>query len=264
MTAWRDGWRLAVGTLTGIPVPAPARVGRGEARVAMLVGWLAALPVTLAAAAVAWGMASAGVPHLASGLVGVGVLQLLTRGMHADGLADTVDGLGVVGDRDKSLAVMRRGDVGPLGAAALVVVLGAQASVVGELAGRPGGWLLAGLALASGRLALTLGAAAGVPAARPDGLGAAVAGSVPRGWAVGMWLAAAAAGTGLVVLVDALTGSAAGLRWWSWAVGAALAAVSAAALCRQCVRRFGGITGDVLGALVEVAALAFLLGAALA
>jgi adenosylcobinamide-GDP ribazoletransferase len=38
-----------------------------------------------------------------------------------------------------------------------------------------------------------------------------------------------------------------------WALTIALPLLVAGLLCRRCVRRFGGITGDVLGACVEVA-----------
>jgi adenosylcobinamide-GDP ribazoletransferase len=44
-----------------------------------------------------------------------------------------------------------------------------------------------------------------------------------------------------------------GRPWWLGVVAAAVAAGGAAWLLRRCVRRFGGMSGDVLGALVEVA-----------
>jgi adenosylcobinamide-GDP ribazoletransferase len=92
-----------------------------------------------------------------------------------------------------------------------------------------------------------------VPAARPEGLGAAVAGVVPR--------TAAAASVAVVVLLAAsagafLDGPAEALR----AAAAVLAGCLAAeALLRRCGRRFGGVTGDVLGALAETAATVCLL-----
>ncbi|MDI5903814.1 adenosylcobinamide-GDP ribazoletransferase, partial [Streptomyces sp. 12257] len=88
---------------------------------------------------------------------------------------------------------------------------------------------------------------AGVPPARPEGLGAAVAGVVPvRGAipvAVAVTLGAAGAG--------ALLGSYDIVR----TVLAVAAAVAAAELLlRHCTRRFGGVTGDVFGGLAETAA----------
>lgn len=198
-----DGVRLAVGTLTIIPVRPPTLVDAAAARVAMLAGWMVALAVTLPAAGLASGLVWLGVPAGASGLVAVGLLQLLTRAIHADGLADTVDGLGASWERERALSVMHSGDVGPMGVVALIVVLGGQALLVGQLAGVPWGWVVAGVALALGRLGLVVGAGRGVPAARPDGLGAAVAGSVPRLVGALSWVAG--------VAVALLAGWAAGL-----------------------------------------------------
>ena len=58
--------------------------------------------------------------------------------MHLDGLADVVDGLGAGWDRERALEVMRRGDMGPMGAAAIVLVLLVQAAAVAHLLGE--GW----------------------------------------------------------------------------------------------------------------------------
>ena len=69
----------------------------------------------------------AGLPPLAVGLLVVGCLALGSRALHLDGLADTVDGFGAGWTAERSLMVMRRGDVGPMGVVALIVVLGLQA-----------------------------------------------------------------------------------------------------------------------------------------
>ena len=67
------------------------------------------------------------------GLLVVTVLALGSRAMHLDGLADTVDGLGSGWDRKRALQVMRLGDIGAMGAVALVIVIGLQAA--GDRAG---------------------------------------------------------------------------------------------------------------------------------
>jgi adenosylcobinamide-GDP ribazoletransferase len=81
----------------------------------------------------------------------------------------------------------------------------------------------------------------GVPAARPDGLGALVAGTVG--------VPALAAGTAAVALVA--VASVPG-RPWQGPAALAVALAVAFLLLRHTVRRLGGITGDVLGAQVEL------------
>ena len=98
------------------------------------------------------------------------------------------------------------------------------------------------------RLALTLAARAGVPAARPEGLGAAVAGVVPVRGAV---LVAVASPSRRRPRGRDLSGRTTSVR----AALAVVAALGAAELLlRHCVRRFGGVTGDVFGGLAETAA----------
>src|SRR5690606_13742905 len=93
---------------------------------------------------------------------------------------------------------------------------------------------------AAGRLAITAGCRRGVPPARPSGLGAAVAGTVgPVALAVG--------GVGVRALaVAAVPG-----RAWQGPGAGAVGLGAAGLLRRHAVRRLGGVTGDVLGALCE-------------
>ncbi|MEU4521631.1 adenosylcobinamide-GDP ribazoletransferase [Amycolatopsis sp. NPDC024027] len=233
---------MAVGTLTTVPVPAPRVIDRRVAGRAMLLAPLAALPLAVAAGVIVWAGSATGLPALATAALALGAVALGSRGLHLDGLADTADGLGASYDRAKALDVMRRGDSGPTGVATLVLVLLVQ---VGALtAANP---VTAAAGVLVGRCTLSMACARGVPTARPDGLGATVAGSVPRAAAVAVGVAAA----GLAVLLP-------GLPWWRGPLAVSLAYAVAGALLWRCTKRLGGITGDVLGAGVEAAVAAAL------
>ncbi|MGH3340646.1 MAG: adenosylcobinamide-GDP ribazoletransferase, partial [Propionibacteriaceae bacterium] len=183
-----DALRLSVGTLTIVPSGAISEIDRRTAARAMIIAPLAVLPLAAVVALLGWLARTAGLPSLAVGLLVVGGLALGNRALHLDGLADTVDGFGSGWTAERSLMVMRRGDVGPMGVVALIIVLGLQAASVGELIQGVPGALLVGAAICCSRAALCLTCIRGVPAARGDGLGAAVAGSVPPIAAVGCWL----------------------------------------------------------------------------
>jgi adenosylcobinamide-GDP ribazoletransferase len=239
ISAAAGGLVLALSWLTVLPVrtgaPTPA-VAAAAIRWAPLVGAL----LGAAAGALLLGLTALAVPPLAGGLLAVGFLALATRGMHLDGLADTADGLGCYGPPERALAVMRDGAAGPFAVVTLVVVLGTQAVSLAALSTRgPGAVLDLALAAAAGRAGFGWMCRRGVPAARPGGLGATVAGSQPWWVAMAWWVALAAAGYGL-----------AGLRG---PLAVALAAAVVVALSRHTARRFSGMTGDVLGAANELA-----------
>ncbi|MEU0533565.1 adenosylcobinamide-GDP ribazoletransferase [Amycolatopsis tolypomycina] len=242
MTRWIDAARLAVGTLTTVPVPAPRVIDRPVAGRAMLLAPLAAVPLAAVAGAIVWAGSAVGLPSLATAALAIGAVALGSRGLHLDGLADTADGLGASYDRGKALDVMRRGDSGPTGVATLVLVLLVQ---VGALTAATPATAAAGVLV--GRCVLSTACARGVPSARADGLGATVAGSVPRAAALAVGLAAA----GLAALLP-------GLPWWRGPLAVVLSYAVAAALLWRCTKRLGGVTGDVLGAAVEAAVAAAL------
>lgn len=239
-----DAVRLAVGTLTGFPVAAPRTVDRRRAGLAMCLSPLVALGLmVLPGAAVAVGL-TVGIPTAALGVACVILFALQSRALHLDGLADTADGLTCTGDRARAWEVMRRGDTGPAGAAALVLTLLLQAVCLGWLLGSRTGIVLAALAVVLSRVGMVWACTAGMPAARADGLGRAVAESVGRTRASAVTAAVLAAGAGALVL--------AGSAWWYALVVGAGAGASAAMLLARCRRRLGGVTGDVLGATVEL------------
>jgi len=242
-----DGFALGVSTLTVLPVGA-VRADRRTAAAAML--WAPAIGAGLGGlvGVVLVLLVHADTSPLLAAVIALGVLALLTRGLHLDGLADTADGLGSGRDPDRALAVLRASDIGPFGVVTLILVLLAQASALGTLVAR---WddhrviLAAVLACGAGRATLPWAARRGVPAARADGLGAMVAGSVP-------WIVAIGASVAGVLLVAGI-GWAVGFGLGRSLLAALLAAGAADVLLRRCCRRFGGVTGDVLGALVETA-----------
>ena len=248
-----DGWRLAVGTLTAFPVRAPGSVDPATARTAMVLGPVAVAPVAGVAGLLGWA-ASLVLPPAVTAVLILGCFALGSRALHLDGLADTADGLTASYDRDRALEIMRRGNTGPAGAATLVLVLLLQATALSAVVSRPWGVATAVVLLCLARSSLLITCAAGVPAARPGGLGAVVAGVVPRRWAVAGGLAAAVAAAGVLLL--------SGRPWWQGPLAVVLAGAVVLALTVRCRQRFGGITGDVLGAGIEIAAAALLVAAA--
>ena len=246
-----DAWRLAVGTLTALPTRPPGQVDPRVAGGAMLLAPVATLPLTLAVAlgwaTLRWTTA----PPVLVGALVVALLALATRGLHLDGLADTCDGLSASYDRTRALAVMRTGDVGPAGTGALVLVLLIQAAAVAELVTTVPGALIAGLAVVTSRHTLAWACRDGMPAARPEGLGAMVAGTVPTWSAAASALALTAAG-GLLLAF-------AGMPWWAGPAVVSAGLAGAAVVVGRTRRRLGGITGDVLGAVVEISLTAALI-----
>ncbi|MCX4786227.1 MULTISPECIES: adenosylcobinamide-GDP ribazoletransferase [unclassified Streptomyces] len=251
------GLRFAFGTLTVLPVRV-TRWDRGTARAGMLCAPLAGLVVGLLAAVPGGLLLLLGSGPLLAAVASAAVPAVLTRGLHLDGLADTADGLGSGRPADDALRIMKQSDIGPFGVITLLFVLLAQVAVLDQLYGQSWarGAVAAAVAAVTARLALTLASRQGIPAARPEGLGAAVAGTVT----VRAAMAAGAVGVAACAGAGALFGGYGALHH---ALAALLALGAAQLLLRHCVRRFGGVTGDVFGALAETAATAALVVLAL-
>lgn len=249
------GIRFAFGTLSALPVRV-TRWDRDAARAGMLCAPLVGLVIGLFGAAVGGLLVLLGSAPLLTAVVTTAVPAVLTRGLHLDGLADTADGLGSGRPADDALRIMKQSDIGPFGVLTLVFTLLTQIAVLYELYGE--GWVHGALgAVVSGataRLALTLTARTGVPAARPEGLGATVAGVLPPRSALLMALSVVAicAGAGALAGSHSFASGPLGALHYALAVSGGLAA--AQLLLRHCVRRFGGVTGDVFGAVAETSA----------
>jgi adenosylcobinamide-GDP ribazoletransferase len=240
--SWAAGARLAISWLTVLPVRGPDEVSRTTG--ASAIRW-AVLPGALLgalAALVEVALHRLGASPLVIGLLVVAALAVGTRGMHVDGLADTADGLGCYGPPERALAVMRDGGAGPFAVVTLIVVIGLQAAALAQLATGPVRWPVIVLAVIAGRCAFVWCCRRGVAAARPDGLGALVAGSQPVLLGAAYWLV-------LATLAIAVVPG----RPWQGPLAVLLAAGAAAILSAHTARRFGGVTGDVLGAANELA-----------
>jgi adenosylcobinamide-GDP ribazoletransferase len=199
---------------------------------------------------VALGLALAAVDAVAGRIFGpvlaalltITAWKLLTGGLHLDGLADCLDGLA---GRDPAarLAIMSDSRVGAFGAIGLILFLLLELAALTELPASAR-WpaLIAAPAVARATPALL---ARLFRPARAAGQGVA--------FRAGLGRAAAPAALGL-----ALVAAAAALGWLGVVVLAVAAGVAVAAGAFF-ARRFGGMTGDVLGAGVELAELAALL-----
>lgn len=247
-----DGLRLAVGTLTALRVGPPRHVDRSVARTAMVLAPLVGLGLGLVAEAVVlavrWLVPGTSDRLLAAALA-VATLAWCTRAIHLDGLADTADGLGSGRSGAPAVALMRQPEVGAFGVVAVATSLIVQVSALDAalLRGRGTVALVGGCVIS--RLALSWTARCAVPAAASDGLGATVASTVRRR---DLLVASTVALAVLLALAlwedDAPTARFVGIV----AVAAAIAVIVGQLLVRRAVGRLGGITGDVMGAVVEL------------
>ena len=244
-----DGLRLALTTLTVARVRSPRSVDRRAAGTAMSLAPLVGLGLGLVAAAVLTAAQAltrpASSPLLACALT-LATLAVLTRGLHLDGLSDLADGLGSYLPAERARAVMKQPDVGALGLAVVVLVLLVQVGALLGAVQSGRGTVGTVLSVVVGRIAVTA-ACRSTPAAAPDGLGALVALTVRRGVPVGWALVAAATGAAYELTAGGLVDGARPI------LAVALALLAARLLRRHAVRRLGGLTGDVLGAVVETA-----------
>lgn len=240
--AWR-AFRLALSFLTIIPVG----LGEDETSDAELAASRFAFPVAGAAiglvlASVSLGLSRWGVAQGAAAFLLVAVGVVLTGALHLDGLADTADGLFLAGTPERRLEAMRDPRVGSFGVISLVLLILGRYSALGALRESERAWALVGSAV-MGR-ALLLVSAGMADYARPEGTGrnfVEASTSLEAAWAA----------LGCVV-VGLLTAGGKG------AIAAAAALALAWGVTKLARTRLGGVTGDTLGAVLELGELGFL------
>lgn len=221
----RQGFRQAVGFLTVVPGSA--------AFTPAMVPWFPLIGAVVGAGVGAiWWAADRGFPAGPAAAIAVVADLILTGALHHDGLLDSADGLLPHMERRRRLEVMRDPTVG---AFAVVVAVVAVLLVWSSLSAlTPSVLLLAALwALSRATAGLAL---LRVPRARPDGLAATIGSS-----------------EGAVVLIAQALLATVAAAVWSLGPGLLACAgvvgvgVGLVALAR---RRLGGVTGDVLGAVI--------------
>jgi adenosylcobinamide-GDP ribazoletransferase len=222
------GFIGAVSLLTRVPVRADPDTTRTTA-------WLPVVGVLngAAVAGVYVGMRAV-TPSLVAATVAVTVGIALTGALHEDGLADVADAFGAGVDRARTLETLRDPRHGTYGVLALVVGVVVRIAALAAL-DVPAALVAVPAAHGIARAAAT-GAMVVIRPARADGMGAAYAtgkvGAVAGGAVV---CAAAIVATG------------------PWALAAAaIGAVAAVAFSALAIRKVGGFTGDVLGAIEQV------------
>ena len=210
---------------------------------------LAGQMVGLLSAAV-WLVAGRFWPGAPAAVLAVAAGVLATGGFHEDGLADTADGLGGGQDRERRLIIMKDSRIGSYGALALGLMLLARTSLLAGMSPWNGALALL-VAHGGARAAAVVVMAASPYAGDPD---AAKIKPTPQGvtW-IEVAMALVLGGWPLVLL---------GGRRALLAL--ALAGATSLWMALTARKLIGGVTGDVLGAVEQLAEIALLMGAAAA
>lgn len=223
----------------------PARLGHAT-RWFPLVGVVVALGQSFV-----YVTASMVLPHPVALLLAIAAGILLTGAFHEDGWADFCDGFGGHADRVETLRILRDSRIGAYGAIGVAVLILLKFETLAHI---DTDWIVASLLCAA---AFSRGCAVLVMASLPYARDEADAKAKPVAESVGAREALIALAVSLAPLaaLAAWTGdTAVGL------LGLSFALLSTAAMRRLMRRRLGGYTGDCLGAVQQVAEVAFLLG----
>ena len=233
---------VALGFLTRIPVPGNSKFDSHTLSRSIIffpiVGGIIG--------AVTAGLYLISEPFLPRSVISVLIVALpifITGGIHFDGLLDTCDGLFSGRSRERSLEIMRDSRVGSMGVIAGILGVMLRYSILLELPGAMLPLLLIAQAIA-GRWVMAI-ALHFFPYARKDGLG--------QGFTAEKRIINITLSSILALLIIFLTNGAAGILIALMVVGLSLL------IACWVVRKIGGLTGDVYGALNEAAENLFLL-----
>jgi adenosylcobinamide-GDP ribazoletransferase len=186
-------------------------------------------------------------------LLAVAMLTLATGAFHEDGLADTADGFGGGATPERRLEIMKDSRIGTYGAAALILVYLLRIVCVAELLARLGPLgamaalvLVGALSRTAALVLMTL-----LPPARTTGASYA-AGQPEPAVVIVAWL--------ICGVLGLAAGIASPLPWLGILLAFLFAAALALVATRLSARLIGGQTGDVGGAIQQLAEVAAYLG----
>jgi adenosylcobinamide-GDP ribazoletransferase len=243
MTSAFHGLWVAAGFLTRIPVGDVSRAGRIEVDMAKAVPWFSVVGLAIGAAVGSvYVVALEFFAPVVSASLALAATMLITGAFHHDGLADMADAFGGGWTIEQRMAIMKDSRLGTYGTTALALSLVIEVAAVSQLDARDGFFAL--LVAHSLARAIAVGAMILAPSAG-DGMGASYVerlSPLRAAFAILVGVGAAALLSPTFPLVT---------------IGAAV--VPAIAVVALAVRKIGGLTGDVLGAVVVLSTLAILI-----
>jgi len=183
-------------------------------------------------------------PHFLAALV-ITLWAIITGGLHLDGLADSADGwLGGLGDKERTLKIMKDPVVGAAGAIAICCFLLLKFTALSTLIEYKLGWLIIATPV-MGRL-MILFTFHTTEYANKSGMANKVVEHLPKNYSL------------LIILAGFIVCGL--LNFW----GIVCLLVGFYLLRRLMIKRLGGCTGDTVGATVEISEMLFMTGAVLA
>ncbi|MCO4316153.1 adenosylcobinamide-GDP ribazoletransferase [Phyllobacterium sp. 21LDTY02-6] len=219
-----------------------------NARAFPLAGALIALPALV----LLIGTRSLGLPELVVAIFVVGTLIITTGALHEDGLADVADGFYGGQTTERRLEIMKDSAVGSYGVIALILSLSLRIALLAELLDELDFFelVLAIIATESASRAVLVKFWQSLPSVRPGGI--ADSSGIPTGREADIALLI---GFAFLVVGYGVAGGIPGIV--AACILAALAYFGLQAICRA---KIGGQTGDTLGAIQQVSAIALQIG----
>lgn len=238
--------RIGVSLCTRLPLAPKTPLDDGDVARASWTLPIAGLLVGLLGGAAYWLAIRLHIPPEPAAALALLATVLLTGAMHEDGLADTADGLGGK-TREERLEIMRDSRIGAFGAAALAFSFLLRWTALADIAELADPRTLAVAMIVAHTVSRAVLPAFMylVPPARAEGLSTSA--GQPPGQSVVIALA-----LGILCLLFAFGPKLA-------MIALLLLALAALVLARVAINRIGGQTGDVLGALQQVAEVMLLL-----